>query len=189
MLAALSGFAIYTEVPAGGPGLRTFLVSFPLSEAAGPEDSGEASDGQTAQTTLTVNQSNITRITFQFQFRDMYRFSFVSPAGATFRVTSPEGVAREASCAPGGTTQASIEFLAVNERPDEATLAAASLKDAQKKASARYPPGLNGTGDWTIEVTATRDYLLPIHGQGGISWSLTTRLESYAANVEERSVS
>ncbi|MEM4729403.1 MAG: hypothetical protein QXH42_06560 [Thermoplasmata archaeon] len=92
---------------------------------------------------------------------------------------------KEASCAPGGTTRISVEFTDLNELPAEAKVTAAGLQDAQKKAATRYPPGLNGTGDWTIEVSAIRDYLLPVHGRGSISFTISTRMESYAALVEE----
>ncbi|MGQ9582351.1 MAG: hypothetical protein ACUVV6_02410 [Thermoplasmatota archaeon] len=185
VLAALGGFALYTEVPAGGAGLRTYIASFPVDGAPGPGGSGETADGSTSESLLTIELANLTRVALNLEFSDRYRLSFVSPAGAMLRVTSPEGEVREASCQPGGPTQASVEFE-LNDPPSNATLAASSLSDAQRRVAALCPPALNGTGVWTIEVTATREYLLPIHGQGSIYWSVETRLESYAAQVEER---
>ncbi len=185
VLAALAGFAIYTEVPAGGAGLRHYAVAFPVAPRAGPSGGGETADGATTESLLTFEQSNLTRVALKFEFSDRYRFSFVSPAGAVFRVTSPEGDVMEATCPPGETTQASLEFE-LNEAPGNATVAASSPQEAERRVAALYPPALNGTGVWTVEVTATRDYLLPIHGQGSISWTIDTLMESYSALVEER---
>jgi hypothetical protein len=50
----------------------------------------------------------------------------------------------------------------------------------------RHPVNENGTGDWTVEVTVTRDYMTPVHPTGSIAWTATSRLTTYQMELSEK---
>jgi hypothetical protein len=176
----------YVEAPVSGPTVRTFSAAFPREQISGPSSRGDAQDGQTASATVELNMTNLTSAAFAFTFIDNYRFAALSPAGATFRVTSPEGNSSEAVCQPGGSYSAAVQFSPINLPPEEMILVAGDENAAQKAAGAKNPACETGVGQWTIEITVQRAYASPVHPLGGsISWSLTTRVECYSLEVTE----
>ncbi len=186
LLFAVTGGIFYKEAVGGSAGLQNWTLEFPVSLGNGPGGSGTATDGQTASATIAFDQVNITTVTFSFSFTDRYRFSTVSPAGATFTVISPLGATGESVLAPGQATATLITVSHVCDVPDQDELRAANLTDAARIAKTRYPANENGTGQWTIEITVTRDYMTPIHPTGSIAWTVTTRVSTYALELSER---
>jgi hypothetical protein len=183
---ALAGGAQYIAVGDTAPALRTWSAGFPEEHVNGPGGAGSAPDGQTSTGSVNLNRTNITEAAFQFQFTDTYRFSTLSPAGATFKVTSPLGLTGEATLSPGQATAAIVTVPRVCDAPDPEEFNAKNDSEAARIVKARYPANENGTGDWTIEVTVTRDYRTPVHPAGGIAWTVTTRLTVYSLDLRER---
>lgn len=176
---------LYVEAPALGPQIRQFSVAFPHATAVGPVARGDAPDGQTSTATVEVNRTNLTTVSFSFMFTDNYQLSALSPAGATFRVTSPEGNTSEGKCSPGVTT-CTVVVADINLPPDGAIFAAEDQQAAQTTAAHRYPATTNGSGQWTLEITPQRAYVSPIHPiRSSISWSMTSKAESYSIEVAE----
>ncbi len=186
LLLAGAGGAQYMGAVGHGPAVPTWTAEFPVAAFGGPGGSGTAQDGQPATATISFNQTNITRVTFLFTFTDLYRFALLSPAGANFKVTSPLDVSAEASVTPGQSTTATITVREVCRVPGALDFPAPTSDDAVRVMLAANPPNSNGTGDWTVEVTVSRDYLTPAHGTGSISWTAVTRVESYALELSEK---
>jgi len=154
--------------------------------SGGPGGSGTAQDGQTTSAGINFNQTNITTVTFQFSFSDRYRFSTLSPAGVTFKVTSPGNISGESTLRPGQSTATSVTIREVCKAPDPEEYSAANQAEAAKAVSTRHPANENGTGDWTIEITVTREYMSPIHPVGSIAWTASTRVDSYTLELSEK---
>jgi len=186
VLLAFTGGAFYKEVGPGGNGLRTWSAEFPATLHAGAGGSGTATDGQTSGGSVNFGDVNVTTVTFLFTWTDNYRFATVSPAGATFKVTSPLGETGESIVTPGQATATSITIREVCNVPDPEDFKAATEADAARMAKTRYPANENGTGDWTIEITVTRDYMTPIHPTGSIAWTATTKVTTYMLELTER---
>ena len=177
---------LYVEAPAYGAQLKRFSVEFPRNAAGGPTANGESTDGQTSTATVEINHTNMTSVIFSFTFTDNYRFASISPAGATFRVTGPEGNTSEVRVPAGGSKTANLQFTSINMPPAAATLTAGGQGEAETLAASRFPASENGSGMWTVEVVSERSYASPIHiGEGSISWTLSTRVESYKVEVTE----
>jgi len=176
----------YVEPPVLGPTVRTFSAAFPREQSTGPAAHGDAQDGQPASASVELNRTNLTSAAFSFTFIDNYRFAALSPAGATFRVTSPEGNSSETVLPPGGSTSATVQFATINLPPEEMILVAGDENEARKMAAAKFPACETGSGEWTVEITVQRAYVTPVHPPGGsISWSLTTRVGFYSLQVTE----
>jgi len=186
VLLASTGGVFYTEAKPGGDGLRTWTVEFPVSLHGGEGGSGTAADGQTSGGSVNMVDVNITTVTFQFTWTDNYRFATVSPAGAAFKVTSPLGITGESVVSPGSATATSITIQRVCGVPDPEDFRAATEADAARIAKTMYPANENGTGEWTIEILVTRDYMTPIHPTGSIAWTVTTRISTYTLELAER---
>lgn len=186
VLVALTGGVLYTEAAPQGTGRRTWTAEFLVSAGSGPVASGTAPDGATSSGTINFEQFNITEVTFQFSFTDNYRFATVSPAGATFKVTSPTGLFGESTLSPGQTTATSITIREVTGVPDGTEFIAATQAEAANLTRTRYPANENGTGIWTIDVTVTRDYMTPIHAGGSIAWTASSRVETYTLDLSEK---
>jgi hypothetical protein len=186
VLLALTGGVFYSEAKPGGAGLPTWTAAFPTAISSGPGASGSAPDGATSSADLSFNQTNITMVTFQFSFTDVYRFSTISPAGATFKVTSPLGLTGESSLSPGQATATGITIRQVCSPPDGDQFGAATADDAARMCKTRYPASENGTGDWTVEITVTRDYMTPVHTTGSIAWTATTKVTTYTLELSEK---
>jgi hypothetical protein len=186
VLLATTGGVVYTGAQPGAAVRPTWTAEFPVAHSGGPGGSGNAPDGQTASATINFNQTNITEVTFNFQFVDNYRFSTISPAAVTFRVTSPLGDAMESSLSAGRATATSITIRDVASVPDEEEFLAATEADAARMMAVRHPVNENGTGDWTVEVTVTRDYMTPVHPTGSIAWTATSRLTTYQMELSEK---
>jgi len=182
----MAGGMFYVEAPVQGPEVRTFSATFPREQTFGPSAHGDTQDTQAGSATVMLNRTNLTSVAFMFTFVDNYRFAAKSPAGATFRVTSPDGNGSEAVCQPGASSSATVSFAAINLPPEEMLFIAGSEAEAQKVAAAHNPACETGSGEWTVEVTVQRNYVTPVHPVGGsISWSLTTRVEWYSLQVSE----
>ena len=186
VLVALTGGVLYTEAAPQGNGMKTFTAEFFVVPGSGPGGGGTAPDGATSSASIDFEQVNITEVTFQFSFTDNYRFATVSPAGATFRVTSPQGMVGESTLSPGQTTATSITIRDVTGVPDSLEFSAAAQAEAAKVAHTRYPANENGTGTWTIDITVTRDYMTQVHPTGSIAWTATSRLETYTLELSEK---
>lgn len=186
VLLAVSGGILYAEGPPHGTGTRVWVVEFLPESTPGPEDSGDAADGQTTTVHLDFERQNITGVVFQFSFTDNYRFATLTPAGATFKVTSPAGVSSEQTVQPGQNTATTVRFLQLCTIPGQATVTARDLDEATERALSQHPPNENGTGEWTVEITVFRDYISPIHGSGDITWTAKTRADGYVMEVSER---
>ena len=182
----MAGAMLYVEAPAYGAGLKQFSVEFPRNAAGGPGTNGESADGQTSTATVEINRTNLTSVIFSFTFTDNYRFAAISPAGATFRVTSPEGNTSELKVPASGPKTANIQFMSLNVPPPAVTLTAGGQTEAETLAASRYPATENGSGSWTVEVVSEREFATPIHpGGGSISWTMGSRVESYKVEVTE----
>lgn len=186
VLLAVTGGVVYEEGRPGGAAMPAWTAEFPEAQSGGPGGSGTSPDGQTSSASINFNMTNITEVTFQFQFSDMYRFATVSPAGATFKVTSPLGAMGESTLSPGQATATSITIRQVCDAPDAEEFLAAGEADAARICKTKYPVNENGTGDWTVEITVTRDYITPIHPTGSIAWTATTRVSSYRLELSEK---
>lgn|GEM_PF-2401628 len=186
VLLAVTGGALYAEGPAQGAGKSVWNVEFLADSGPGPEGSGNAQDGETTTARLSFERANITAAEFHFSFVDTYRFAAFSPAGVAFRVTSPGGTTSEQAIQPGAPTTTTITFLQLCTVPGETTVSADTQAEAASKALALHPANENGTGEWTVEITVTRDTLLPLPGAGGIAWTARTRLDGYFMEVSER---
>jgi hypothetical protein len=184
VLTALAGSALYVEVPASGTTVRTFSAAFPRDQTNGPSTHGDTSDTQTGSAVVTINLTNLTSAAFSFNFKDNYRFAGVYPAGATFRVTSPEGNSSEVVLAPGGASSGSVQFPALNIPPEEMVFSAKDMNDAKAIAYAKNQTQETGSGDWTVEVSVQRNSPI-VTGLGSISWNLATRVELYKLQVTE----
>lgn len=186
MLVAFTGTIFYTEAAPYTAPVKRYAAEFPRDTVPGPNGQGTATDGQTTSSTMNLNQTNITAVTFEFDFTDNYRFSSLSPAGVTFKVTSPNNVTAESNLRPGAGTFTTVTAAPVCVPPDSAAIVADGLDEATRQAASKFPPSENGTGDWTIEVTVTRAYVSPVHPvSSSISWSVRTRVETYALEVTE----
>jgi hypothetical protein len=186
VLLAVTGGVVYEEGRPGAAVLPSWAAEFPETQSGGPGGSGNAPDGGTVSANMNFNQTNITEVTFQFQFSDIYRFSTVSPAGATFKVTSPLGATGESTLSSGQNTATSITIRQICDAPDAEEFFAATEADAARLMGTRHPVNENGTGDWTVEVTVTRDYITPIHPTGSIAWTASTRVSSYRLELSEK---
>ena len=186
VLVALTGGALYKEAGPQGNGNRTWTAEFFVTPGTGPGGSGTAQDGQTTSASLNFERFNITEVTFQFSFTDNYRFATVSPAGATFKVTSPTGLSGESTLSPGQMTATSITIREITGVPDPMEFSAATQAEAARLAQVRYPASDNGTGEWTVDITVTRDYVGPVHPVGSIAWTATTSLRTYTLELSER---
>lgn len=174
------------EAPALGPQVRQFSVAFPHATSVGPVANGDAPDGQASSATVELNRTNLTKVSFSFTFTDNYQLAAISPAGATFRVTSPEGNTSEAKCPPGGSTRCTLVVAGMNLPPDGMIFTAEDQQAAQRTAAARYPATTNGSGQWTLEIVPERAYVSPIHPvRSSITWSMTSKAESYSMEVAE----
>jgi hypothetical protein len=168
------------------PKQEGYTVQFPRSLVNGPVQESITNDGDTGMSMISLNQTNMTAVGFTFTFTDNYRLSGVSPAGAEITITSPLGESKSASCRPGDVTCAVLWFRPLCTPPDNTTLMAWNLTEAQKKSRNRYPEMMNGTGDWTVEVTATREYMTPVHPvASSITWSVKSKVECYRLEVSE----
>ncbi len=186
MLVALTGTVFYTEAGPAAAQTGRFSADFPVAASTGPEAQGTASDGQTTSSTISLNQTNITAATFEFEFTDNYRLATLSPAGATFKVSSPNSVSAESTLRPGAGTFTTLTLAPVCVPPVSAVFAANGQSEATREAASKYPASDNGTGDWTIEVTVTRSYATPIHPvSSSISWSVRTSVDVYSLQVTE----
>jgi hypothetical protein len=186
VLVALTGTVFYTEAGPAAAQARRFSADFPVDVSGGPGAQGTARDSQTTNSTISLNQTNITAATFEFEFTDNYRLSTLSPAGATFRVSSPNNVSAESTLRPGAGTFTTLTVAPVCVPPDSAVISANGQSEATRLAASRYPASDNGTGDWTIEVTVTRSYATPVHPvSSSISWSVRTSIETYSLQVTE----
>ena len=184
MLSAVAGGTLYVEAPAAGTTVRTFSVAFLRDQTNGPTTHGDTTDTQAGSAVVTINLTNLTSAAFSFTFKDNYRFAGLYPAGATFRVTSPEGNSSEVVLAPGGASSGTVQFPALNIPPEEMVFSAKDMNDAKTIASAKNQTQETGSGDWTVEVSVQRNS--PVHtGLGSISWTLTTRVEWYKLQVTE----
>jgi len=182
---AVVGMSLYTEPVRDVPRAKRYLVEFPKSTMTGASGQGDTPDGSSGTATVSLNQTNITSVVFMFSFTDNYRLSSISPAGASVKITSPDGAEQTANLPASGPTSAALTFKEVCPLPQEATITAMTLNEAQKKAQSKFPTTENGTGDWTVEVTAARTYKSPVHSSGSISWTVSSRVESYHAEVSE----
>ena len=186
MLTALTGAATYVETPLAGPVVRTFSAAFPRDQGNGPAAHGTTQDTQTGSATVLLNITNLTSVAFSFTFTDNFGLGWRYPAGATFRVTSPEGNTSEAVCQPGASSSATIQFTMINIPPNDMVFLAEGESEAARKASAKNPACETGSGDWMVEVTVQRDIPIQIPRPGAsISWSLTTRVEWYSLQITE----
>jgi len=187
VLTAFVGAATYVEPAAAGPVTRTYSASFPRMQGTGPSGHGDTQDSQAGSATLTLNITNLTSAAFMFTFNDNPPpLTARSPAGATFRVTSPEGNSSQAVCPPGGSMTATVQFSMICVPPQDMVITAGSESEAGKMAAAKNTTSETGMGDWTIEITVQRDWATPIHRPGGsISWSVNTKVERYSLQVTE----
>lgn len=186
VLVAITGTMFYADASKHTAAPNLWTAEFLVSGGPGPGGGGTAQDGQNSSANINFAQVNITTVTFQFQFTDNYRFSAVSPAGARFRVVSPTGLSGESTLNPGQDTATTITIRDVAGVPDASVFPASDRTEAARLALKKYPANENGTGDWTVEVTVTRDYLTPVHPTGSIAWTATTRVEAYALEISER---
>lgn len=183
---AIVGMTMYREPIREVPKQEGYTVHFPRVLVNGPAQETVTQDGETGTSILSLNQTNITAVGFTFTFTDNYKLSGVSPAGAEITITSPLGEAKSAICRPGDVTSAAFWFRPLCTPPDNTTIAAWNQTDAQKKSRNRYPEMMNGTGDWTVDVKVTREYMTPVHPVvGSITWSVKSRVESFRLEVSE----
>ena len=183
---AFAGTVFYLEAAPSAPAMRSFSALFPTTMQNGPVTQGTAPDGATTAATVRLTQTNITAVRFQFTFTDNYPLTSLSPAGATFRVTTPEGVSKEANCLPGQSTSATVTLDPVGPMPESGLISAANPEEAGRQAAARYPASENGTGEWTIEVMVSRNYASPVHPvSSSISWTAACRVETYSLDIRE----
>jgi hypothetical protein len=186
VLAAFTGTIFYTEAAPYTAPVKRYAAEFPRNTVPGPDGQGTARDGGTTSSTMSLNQTNITAVTFEFEFTDNYRFSSLSPAGVAFKVTSPNNVTAESTLRPGAGTFTTVTAAPVCVPPDSMVIVADGADEAARIAASGSPPSDNGTGDWTIEVTVTRAYVSPVHPvASSVSWTVRTKVETYALEVTE----
>lgn len=175
-----------TTTTGGGGGTGPLTFTWQNRTADGPSVNGQTAEGETSQDAVTIEQQNLTRVTFRLTWTDE-NVPQNQPDRFLLRVTSPDNQTEEAEGENAAGQQGLVEvtFSPLNQVPG---LERGTTADLARLA------GTIGMGEWRIEVQllAAGDPgapgVPPLPGQlpvadTGNAWELATELNYYEAQV------
>lgn len=178
LLAAMVGVFRYEAARAGD----AFDVAWTTETSAGPSTSGQTAEGAESQVTLSVNQTNLTSLTFFLNWTD----DIGDPDEFELTVIDPDGVSQTVT---GSTGSLAVTFSNLSATPPPTRTLGQDEADARARL-AQANTGTAGIGTWSfvVRLVDAGDQSVPAAGvpiteDTGNAWTLETRQESYAPQL------
>lgn len=180
LLTAMVGVFRYEAAQRGA----SFDVSWPTREINAAATTEGINEGETRNLPVLLDQRNITKVVFRFEWTDNVANS--APDEFVVTITSPSGVNRSAE---GSNGLIEVVFEGLATPPPTVRLLEDNEAAARQRAES-YASAAN-TGAWSVTVqlvnagdVASAPVGVPVIQDGGNEWTLTPIVTVYEASFE-----
>lgn len=179
LVAAMIGVFRYEQARGGG---QSWIVTWTEATGPGPTVEGTTQAGATSADEITVDATNLTRITFRLVWTDTQNQGQGAPDTFNFTIGGPEG---QNASIEGSTSPLEVTLDRLSPMPAEIRLLAASQGEAEARI-ARDATTTNGQGIWSVFVNlvAAPGLRSPAGGvevqaDGENAWTVETDLATF----------
>ncbi len=186
LLVAAAALGMITVAPilgggSSGPATALYNVTFMSMNGSAPGASGSAGFLSSADVPITIDQPNLTLVTFHISYTDNSISPLFNPA-VTATIVGPDGSGGgQGSVSPGQTLN--VPITVNNAVPDNATVEATSPDDAVGRATGNETNSSLGMGDWSVTLDVGAPLAGRIRPSGTISYTISVDVMYFEGNA------